>query len=132
LPRGPKVEWDAQITEDRPGEVLAWESVKGSLFHTRGRVTFARAPGRDMTEVRVEMQVGLRGHGSTGLAKAVAKPEIKADLRRLKQVLETGEVLFSDASAHKGKHPAQPDPEGLRRPRAFFPTAQADVEGVMP
>src|SRR5690606_38485735 len=36
------------------------------------------------------------------------KQQIKSDLRRLKQVLETGEVLHSDASIHRGTHPAQP------------------------
>jgi hypothetical protein len=37
------------------------------------------------------------------------------DLRRLKQVLETGEVLHSDSSIHRGMHPAQP-PEEMPRP----------------
>jgi uncharacterized membrane protein len=34
--------------------------------------------------------------------------QVKGDLRRLKQVLETGEVVHSDASIHRGMHPAQP------------------------
>jgi uncharacterized membrane protein len=34
--------------------------------------------------------------------------QVEADLRRLKQVLETGEVVHSDASIHKGMHAAQP------------------------
>jgi len=42
------------------------------------------------------------------LAKLLTKPQIKGDLRRLKQVLETGEVVRSDASIHRGPHPAQP------------------------
>jgi hypothetical protein len=39
------------------------------------------------------------------------KQQIKSDLRRLKQVLETGEVLHSDASVHRGSHPARPSGE---------------------
>jgi hypothetical protein len=34
--------------------------------------------------------------------------EIEDDLRRFKQVIETGEVLHSDASIHAGRHPARP------------------------
>jgi uncharacterized membrane protein len=110
LPGGEKAEWDAEIVQDVPGEVLAWRSVKGSAHDVRGRVTFTRAPGRDMTEVRVAMSVG--GYGA--IAKVVAKPQVKADLRRLKQVIETGEVLKSDASIHAGLHPAQPDDKAVQ------------------
>jgi uncharacterized membrane protein len=111
LPLGGTISWDAKITEDRPGEAIAWQSVQGSLFNTRGRVTFTRAPGRNMTEVRCEMQLGFRGtRPSASVAKFFTKAQIKGDLRRLKQVLETGEVLHSDASAHHLPHPAQPSP----------------------
>jgi hypothetical protein len=34
--------------------------------------------------------------------------QAKADLRRLKQVLETGEIVNSDASIHRLMHAAQP------------------------
>jgi uncharacterized membrane protein len=135
LPVG-TVAWDARITEDRPGEAIAWQSVEGSRIKTRGRVTFARTPGRDMTEVRVEMQLGFLGtRPSTGLAKFFSRPQIKGDLRRLKQVLETGEVLYSDASSHRRPHPAQPSPlaerAGLKHTDLPFipspPTAQKGV-----
>ncbi|MGE0872438.1 MAG: SRPBCC family protein [Kofleriaceae bacterium] len=109
LPLGKTVAWDAQIVEDRPGELITWQTVKGSPIKLRGRIEFARAPGRNATEVRVEMQMGVRGIGaSPALAKLLTKPQVKGDLRRLKQVLETGEVLKSDASVHALPHPAQP------------------------
>jgi hypothetical protein len=38
---------------------------------------------------------------------------VKSDLRRFKQVMETGEIVHSDASIHSGLHPAQP-PENLQ------------------
>lgn len=131
LPTGRSIEWKARITEDRPGEAIAWESIE-SPIKTAGRITFAQAPGSDLTEVRVEMKLGLVGRASAALAKLFAKPQIKGDLRRFKQVLETGEVLFSDASAHEGKHPAQPDPEVERRPRVFFPNPPTAAKGVTP
>jgi uncharacterized membrane protein len=127
VPTGRTLAWDARITEDVPGEVIAWRSVDGSRIAASWRITFSRAPGGTMTEVRVEMELGLRGRDSSRLAQVLASPEVHGDLRRLKQVLETGEVLVSDATAHKGKHPAQPDPRHLRRPRAYF-----DERGATP
>jgi uncharacterized membrane protein len=109
LPLGGTISWDAEIIEDRPNELIAWRTVEGSVLCHRGEVTFARTPGRDMTEVRVELQVGLFGAPpSPVLAKLLTKPQIKGDLRRFKQVMETGEVLRSDASIHRGRHPARP------------------------
>ncbi|TMQ13573.1 MAG: SRPBCC family protein [Deltaproteobacteria bacterium] len=130
LPVGGTASWEAEILEDRPGSALSWCSVEGSPIQTRGRVTFTRTPGRNMTEIRVELQLAVLGGGpSTTLARLFARPQIKADLRRLKQVLETGEVLYSDASQHQLPHPAQPSLPGRRdaAPRTFIenpPTAR--------
>lgn len=129
LPVG-TVEWDAVITEDTPGEAIAWESID-SAIRTAGRVTFAQTPGRNMTEVRVEMTLGFTGmRPSTRLAKFFAKPQIKGDLRRLKQVIETGEVLMSDASQHVRKHPAQPSETHDKEPKLFVPSPPTAEKGV--
>jgi uncharacterized membrane protein len=135
LPVGGTVSWEAEIIEDRPGQVLSWRSVEGSQIQTRGRVTFTRAPGRDMTEVRVEMQLGILGRGpSLALARLFARPQVKGDLRRLKQVMETGEVLRSDASVHRLPYPAQPSPARPREiaPRVFVENPPTAVKGVSP
>ena len=96
-----------------PGELIVWHTVDSPFAH-RGRITFARAPGSDDTEVRVEIEVGFGAMSpSATLAKFLTRPQIQADLWRMKQVIETGEVLVSDASIHKGPHPAQPS-EGVR------------------
>jgi uncharacterized membrane protein len=130
LPVG-NVEWDAEIIEDIPGELIAWRTVPGSKLKLAGRVTFTRTPGRNMTEVRCEMKLGFTGtNPSTLLAKAFAKPQIKGDLRRLKQVLETGEVLLSDASAHKAPHAAQPDDHVDKKPLIFVPNQPTAQKGV--
>jgi uncharacterized membrane protein len=121
LPVGGKIAWDAEITEDEPGELLAWQSVRGAPVRVAGRVTFAKAPGRDATEVRVEMGLGFLGtKPSTALAEFFVKPQIKGDLRRFKQVVETGEVLLSDASRHRRPHPARPEAEPPPPPQVQF------------
>ena len=98
-----------EIIEDIPGQAIEWRSVKGSKVKTHGRVDFASPPASHMTEVRVSMTLGFTGVPPTiELAKLFVKPQMKADLRRLKQVLETGEVLISDATVTRKPHPAQP------------------------
>ena len=43
-PVGFTFEWDAEITEDRPNERLAWASVPGSSVHSAGSVNFKQRP----------------------------------------------------------------------------------------
>jgi len=96
-PAGKMVEWDAEMVEDRPGEMIAWRSVEGADVDNAGQVQFRPAPGGRGTEVMVGLRVDPPG-GSAGrtVAKLFGKdPEqaLYGDLRRLKQVLETGEVV---------------------------------------
>lgn len=112
-PAGLKVGWDAEIVMDRPGECLAWKSIEGSTsVPNRGVVRFEKAPGQRGTEVQVELKYEPPGDalGATFAKLFGEEPgqQIDGDLRRLKQVLETGEVLHSDASIHRGMHPARP------------------------
>jgi uncharacterized membrane protein len=44
-PAGRLVEWDAEITEDRPNELIAWRSLPGADVPNAGRVRFSPAPG---------------------------------------------------------------------------------------
>jgi uncharacterized membrane protein len=101
-PAGKAVEWDVEVVEDKPNQHIAWRSLEGSQVTNSGSVWFTPAPGGRGTEVRVE----LAYHPSGGaLGKVVAKlfgeepqQQITDDLRRLKQVLETGEVVRSEGS----------------------------------
>ncbi|MEP6859660.1 MAG: SRPBCC family protein [Deltaproteobacteria bacterium] len=129
LGRGKAVSWEARTLEDIPGQLIVWQSKPGSAVQTRGRITFAPAPGgNDVTEVRVEMQLGVsKVPASAKLARLFATPQVKGDMRRFKQVMETGEVLRSDASAHVAPHPAQPSIDAAKAPPMFVanpPTAE--------
>lgn len=111
-PAGTSVEWLAQITLDRPNEQIAWSSLEGASVPNRGTVCFKTAPGARGTEVVVELKYEPPG-GAIGATLAELFGEepgqqISGDLRRLKQVLETGSVMHSDASIHRGLHPARP------------------------
>jgi uncharacterized membrane protein len=111
-PAGTTVEWDAEMVEDRPNELIAWRSLEGSTVPNSGSVQFKDAPGNRGTEVRVEVRYQPPG-GKIGalFAKLFGEEpqqQVKGDLRRFKQVMETGEIVHSDASIHEGLHPAQP------------------------
>jgi uncharacterized membrane protein len=114
-PAGMTVEWRAEITLDRPNETIAWRSLEGASVPNRGVVRFKPGPGGRGTEVLVELKYEPPGGM---MAAAIAKlfgeepgQQIAGDLRRLKQVLETGSIVHSDASIHHGMHAARPPSE---------------------
>jgi uncharacterized membrane protein len=111
-PAGTTVEWDAEITSDQPGKLIAWRSLENAQIDNRGEVRFREAPAGRGTEVHVRIDYDPPGGSmGIGIAKLFGEEpgqQLKADLYRFKQVLETGEVLHSDASIHRRLHPAQP------------------------
>ena len=111
-PAGTSVEWDAETTEDRPNERIAWRSVEGADVSNGGSVRFVRAPGGRGTEIHVEMRyeppAGKLGALVAKLFGEEPSQQVDGDLRRFKQVLEIGEVVYSEASIASGLHPAQP------------------------
>jgi len=115
-PAGTTVEWEAETVEDRPNERISWQSLPDATVPNSGTVQFMDAPGDRGTEVLVELRYQPPG-GKLGalIAKLFGEePEqqVKGDLKRFKQVMETGEIVHSDASIHRGPHPARP-PEDL-------------------
>lgn len=115
-PAGTTVEWEAEIIEDRPGEGISWRSLPGSEVDNIGTVRFVPAPGGRGTEIHVELRYdppgGKLGSIVAKLFGQAPEQQVATDLRRLKQVLETGEVVHSDASIHRGMHPARPAAAG--------------------
>ncbi len=97
------VEWEAEIVGDTVDELIAWRSVEGSDVRNAGSVRFSPAPGGQGTEVAVELEyVPPAGKLGANVAKLFGEEptqQIRDDLRRFKQVMETGEVVRSDASA---------------------------------
>jgi len=95
-PGGKLVEWNAEIINEVPNKVIGWRSIEGSDVVSAGSVNFEDAgPGRG-THVRVRMQYSPPG-GRVGAAVARlmgrdAASDIREDLRRFKQLVETGEV----------------------------------------
>lgn len=111
-PAGSTIEWRAELVLDQKNERIAWRSVEGADVPNRGVVCFKPGPANRGTIVIVELKYDPPGAALAGaLAKMFGEEpgeQIAGDLRRLKQVLETGSVVHSDASIHRGPHPARP------------------------
>ncbi len=101
-PAGGTVEWDAEVVEDVPGSLVAWRSLDGAEVPNSGTVRLAPAPGGKATEVRVDLEyqppLGAIGAAAARLFGEDPLQQIKDDLRRFKQVVETGDVVRSDGS----------------------------------
>jgi len=92
-PGGGTVDWNAEIINDQLNELIAWKSLPGSDVETAGSVHFKRARGNEATEVHIELQY-LPPAGAVGAAFAKLMgndpaQEVKEDLERLKQALES-------------------------------------------
>ncbi len=118
-PFGQDVEWDAETTEQVPGQRIAWRSLDGADVPNSGEVRFVPAPGGRGTEVHVRLSYEMP---AGALGKAVAKyfgeepsQQLDDDLRRFKQVIEVGEVIRSDGAPH-GKQARQEFPQHPAHP----------------
>lgn len=114
-PAGMTVDWDAEVTVDRPNELITWHSLQGADIDNSGVVYFKRAPSGRGTEVHVTLVYSPpAGQIGSAIAKLFGEEpgqQLKDDLHRFKQVMEIGEVVQSDASIHRGLHPALPPAE---------------------
>ena len=95
-PFGSEIEWDAEIINEVPGELIAWRTTDGFEVVHAGSVRFTEAAGGRGTVVKVELEYSpLGGIAGAKLAKWLggdARSQIVEDLRRFKQVLEAGEL----------------------------------------
>jgi uncharacterized membrane protein len=103
-PMGAKLSWTAEITDERPGEYIAWRSLPGSDLNVEGRVEFKQAPGKRGTVVHSTMHYTLANRALRGAASGFvgqqAKFFMRQDLRRFKALIETGEIPTTRGQSH--------------------------------
>lgn len=121
--RGPgrkRYRWEALIVRELPDRLIEWRSVGRTTVPNQGLVRFEPAP-EGGTEVSVDLCYEPPG-GRAGAAVAALlgdepRQQVRDDLRRFKQILETGEVVRSDSTpegtlarrqSHLRQRPAQP------------------------
>jgi uncharacterized membrane protein len=91
-PAGQSVEWDAEIIEEQPNEMIAWKSLPGSTVDNQGSVRFNDSIDGDGTVVTVHMTyeppAGQIGKAVAKLFGEEPSVQIRDDLNRLKQIME--------------------------------------------
>jgi hypothetical protein len=118
------------VTINRPREEVeqAWAGatqLRETVLSANAQVSFADAPGRRGTELAVEFvdapPAGDLGAAVLKLSGRDLATELSGDLRRFKQLVETGEIVRSDSTpdghllaGHLEQRPAQPLEETVR------------------
>ena len=99
IARGPAdlgVEWDAEIINEVENKVIGWRALPESDVVTAGSVNFKPVRDGRATEIVVHLQYEPpAGRAGAFLARVFGREPsqtIREDLRRLKQVLEAGEI----------------------------------------
>lgn len=98
------------VTINRPLQEVShrWREVAGDIAE-KGSVSFKLAPGGRGTEVRVEITMPSRLKMAIGrIMHNDVEQLADGDLRKVKQLIELGEIIHSDASIHRGMHAARP------------------------
>lgn len=99
-PGGLTVEWDAEIINDIPNELIAWKSTGDADIPNAGSIHFRSAPDARGTEVRLVLEyeppAGHLGAWVAKLLKENPDKQLRAALHRFKQLAETGEVLTTE------------------------------------
>lgn len=102
-PGGKRVEWDAEIVLEEENRRIEWRSLAGSDIDHRGAVRFTAAPGGRGSFVKVEMVYdppgGWVGGGIAKLFGRAPEQQIHEDLHRLKELMETGEIITTEGQS---------------------------------
>jgi uncharacterized membrane protein len=95
-PAGTLVQWDAEILEEHAPWFLSWRSIPGTGIENAGSVRFTPAPAGRGTELRVVLAykppAGALGAVLARLLGEEPAIQVRGDLGRFKQIMETGEL----------------------------------------
>lgn len=103
-PGGKTVEWDAVITEEIDGELIAWASVEGADVPNSGRIEFRDAGQRGTivsATIAYDPPAGFIGKIVAKMFQREPAIQARRDLRRFKQLMETGEVATAARTAQQ-------------------------------
>lgn len=103
-----RVEWDAEIHNEVPNQLIAWRSLPGADVVSAGSVNFDDAGTERGTRVTVHLQydppAGKLGAWFATLFGEEPSQQIREDLRHLKRLLEAGELLTTEGQSSGRKH----------------------------
>jgi uncharacterized membrane protein len=109
-PAGSKIDFKSRVTEDIKGAFIAWRSDDDADVFNEGRISFSPAQGNRGSVVTVLMAydppAGFLGRITAKVLQREPEVQLRRDLRRFKQLMETGEI------ATNVRNPAQLAEEG--------------------
>jgi uncharacterized membrane protein len=103
-----------EIVEDPASQRLRWRARPAAGITVSGNIHFQPAPANRGTIVKAELDSPLSGMAGRIAGRAVryAGGELlQNELRKFKQLVETGEIATSDSTVTTGIHEAQPPRE---------------------
>lgn len=89
------IAWDAQITSDEPGSVIAWESLPGSMIRNEGKIRFIDTPGNEtMIHVAITYQPPAGGLGASlaYILNPIFRKMVEDDIQNFKRYMEVGHI----------------------------------------
>ncbi|MEJ7616373.1 MAG: SRPBCC family protein [Pyrinomonadaceae bacterium] len=102
-PVGSTVEWDAEIINEKENELIAWRSLEGADVDNSGSVRFKKAQDGRCTEIKIEIHYtppgGILGAAFAKLFGEEPQQQVDDDLRRFKQLMETGEIATTEGQS---------------------------------
>ena len=113
-----RVEWDAEIINEVENQVIGWRSLPGGDVVSAGSVNFDTVAAGRSTQLTVHLQYAPPAGRFGALVRHGLRPRasqtIREDLRRLKQLLEAGEIARKpDAvDGHGGEEASEARDEG--------------------
>jgi uncharacterized membrane protein len=95
-PGGNILEWDAEIVNEHPGEMISWQTLPGAEVQSAGTVRFTPADDGRSTSLRVVLEFrppgGVLGAGIARFFGEDPEVQLDRDLNRLKQIIESRPV----------------------------------------
>lgn len=102
-PAGVGFKWKAVVTEDLPGQRIAWAADEKAMVKNTGWIEFRDAGDDKGTEVHAlilyEPPAGQPGRMLAKLLRREPGIQIRRDLRRFKQLMEAGEISVNQPQA---------------------------------
>ena len=122
-PTGQRIEWDVEITQDQPGQLIGWQVHNNTMIGNSGLISFREAPRQLGTIISLEVDfVGHKGLQNTLEIPLIGRATglflefwILETLRHLKALMETGEVptLMGQPTGRPVKQAFKLAPTGL-------------------
>ena len=94
------IDWEAEITAEEEGRLLAWRSRPGADIDNAGEVRFTELPGNRGTQIDVRISYTPPAAGITVPMAKLLNPAfekmIRDDLQRFRSVIEAGEIPYQE------------------------------------